>query len=443
MHDRNSPTNPVRKEIDFSCVKDHVCIKRVQAKMKSLSYILVTVLSMLSAMTSAVTLNITGVYEPDLINPGANRFKITSGNSLCDDVADYISVCGGKGIHLFSINNLPISLSPLTRPLDKNSDAEEWMYFKVETAAKEVVLTNTQNQSLRVSSQISHFGGAVEWPNKVWFSGDRRGAFTQDSRCDLIVDGAGTSAPRTVRKVFKMPSGGECAIRGSDKQTAPLDNLQYYSFNIGFVFTALDAPISLAPGTYTGTQVFTLGSSGADDFTVGNNKAVAAANTIITVNFNFKVTHYLNVQPVGGLKVSLQPNAGWAGWLATKRIPEKLSGSSQVLLSTSAPFRMKLLCQYPASDGCALKSNSSDERVAVNTLVTLPLGVNLNSTRVLRHRLRSVDSPLFIPAHLIASKPANLDFEIEKEQLNTMLNNTNNSRRYSGSITVVWEAASI
>jgi hypothetical protein len=104
---------------------------------------------------------------------------------------------------------------------------------------------------------------------------------------------------------------------------------------------------------------------------------------------------------------------------------------------------MHLQCQYTATAGnCALQSQRTPGKfVEVHTAVSLPAGISANSRHVQRYLLSTRASDTFTPTNYISSRPGNLYFDIAKEQVAEILHDgANTARRYSGDITVIWDA---
>ncbi|MBK5519653.1 hypothetical protein [Pseudomonas sp. TH10] len=98
---------------------------------------------------------------------------------------------------------------------------------------------------------------------------------------------------------------------------------------------------------------------------------------------------------------------------------------------------MKLRCEYSLIKNCALKSAEGDS-VEVVTLVSHALAItNAAGERVSRDPLSPLLGKTYYPDQNAGNGASTLHFEIPADKVAKMKSGT----RYSGTITVLWDAA--
>jgi hypothetical protein len=193
-------------------------------------------------------------------------------------------------------------------------------------------------------------------------------------------------------------------------------------------------PYMMAQGNYAGMVVYTAYQGG--DFNPGFHlQPVGAAEFSVMVRL--AVWHTLRADLLDGSKAVLEPAGGWQAWTDKGRPPTRFGRTLTFLQEASAPFTMKLSCQYSLIGSCALKSAEGDV-VKVDTLVSHRVGItNTAGERVSREYLSPLLAKKYYPDKLWSNGGSHLHFEIPADRAAKMKSGT----LYSGTITVLWDVA--
>ena len=389
---------------------------------------------LVSASTSQV-FTVKAEYSPSTKN---NKFEIKSIAPGIDCRPSNLCI---RGYIMHSVkSNAPPAFRPV--PVTSDSSDEEQFYLQLNTPTHEVTLTNEYGQNLDVKISIHYVGATVGvGPERIlaysgaghmseaWVAircGWARATFT-DYIHNYLFD-------------FKDKSSGSSCVRGINKQKKAVPRLYFERVYIYPEYTSLSKPATITAGIYRGSVDISIGGDPSNDIYVGIGKEI---DQTVTFNLEFTVTHMLKVEALGGTRVPMQPKAGWNSWLANTSPPTQISGESPFNLSTNSPFSMRLICQHTGADGnCALQSQRNPSKfVTVSTQVSLPVGISADARPVQRYPLNTQASKKFTPANYISGRTGTLHFEMAKKQVAEILNDgENTARRYSGDITVIWDA---
>jgi hypothetical protein len=190
-------------------------------------------------------------------------------------------------------------------------------------------------------------------------------------------------------------------------------------------------PLSLRPGTYEGSTTYRSGPGGELD--------VGFLYEDFKFNLSLTVTHAFDIRfPGGSNLLSLAPEGGWMAWLQRGRKPTRLFRDQNFDISTSTPFKMKVICQFPIGNTCGI-DNGKGHQVPVDIRASLPVGIRDPSHQpVHRYPLIRADSPEFKPDGYVHNGRGTLHFEVLKNDMETMLGRAGS--RYAGDVTVVWDS---
>jgi hypothetical protein len=198
-------------------------------------------------------------------------------------------------------------------------------------------------------------------------------------------------------------------------------------------------PLAMSSGEYRGSLTYTTGPGG--DFDLGD--VMLPNDPEITLNFTLDVMHALKVEiPPGGHQVELLPEGGWQAWLNRGRKPGTLFRDQTFNVSSSSRFKMQLECQYSAGNTCALRDSESAQQVPLNTSVSLPSGLTDAAGQQVQRRpllLDGTGTELFQPGVYVERKPGALHFEVAREHVEQMLDEST-GRTWSGNVTVIWDS---
>lgn len=236
------------------------------------------------------------------------------------------------------------------------------------------------------------------------------------------------SLPHKYRYFWNGPPGALCGK--TPKRTMHLRN-EFLDFSY-----ELDTPnpYTMAEGRYIGAAVYT--TRWAGDFDPGRYLRPIGA-TEFSVQVALTVRHALRAVLLDGTKAVLEPAGGWQAWTDKGRPPTRLYRDLKFLQSASGAFTMKLRCEYSLIKNCALKSAEGDS-VEVVTLVSHALAItNAAGERVSRDPLSPLLGKTYYPDQNAGNGASTLHFEIPADKVAKMKSGT----RYSGTITVLWDAA--
>ncbi|WP_414872591.1 hypothetical protein [Pseudomonas sp. IT-347P] len=399
-----------------------------------LAWLLVTV----TGVASAEVHNIEATFEPDFANPHRNQFtNRTPSEGFCRQAP---WACEPFG--LFSL----VAAIPFTANgpiLANHTDPRQGGMAKVPSDWRDVIVTHESGDTQLLQLRIAGIGHETQLPDTV---GNITGGGTWH---DLWEGGAWMYAPPPCQGVgtyssgnygynsfWKVPTGaGVCSKRA--KFDIP-ESMRYLFFVYAYELRTPN-PLQMDAGNYTGSITYTVGPNG--DFDMGD--VMIPDDSLLTLNFNLRVTHTLKVDiPPGGNRVVLEPQGGWQSWLNQGRKPTRLYRDQTFNISASSRFKMSLQCPYHSGNNCALWEPNAGHTVALETSVTLPNGLTdgagqpVNRRRLLRD---GSGTELFQPGFYLDRKVGTLHFEVPRDDVEEMIK-PGTARSYSGSVTVIWDS---
>ncbi|WP_347901804.1 hypothetical protein [Pseudomonas purpurea] len=230
---------------------------------------------------------------------------------------------------------------------------------------------------------------------------------------------------------WMTPVAGVC----SNQALFDIPDIAYENMDFAYQLKTPD-PLKMAPGTYRGPMVYSVGPGG--DFDTGD--IMRPSDGSLMLDFTLTVEHVLAVEiPPGGNQVQLIPQGGWQAWLQQHRKLTRLFRDQTFNLWASTPFKMQLSCAINVGNTCGLQDVAGN-RVAVDVAVTLPAGMTSLGQAVNRQPLLldGQGTEHFEPSLYVARKPGTLHFSVEKDGVRQMLKL--GSERFSGSVTVIWDS---
>ncbi|MNV02707.1 hypothetical protein D3C71_929460 [compost metagenome] len=173
-------------------------------------------------------------------------------------------------------------------------------------------------------------------------------------------------------------------------------------------------------GNYTGTLALTVGPGG--DFDFGDRGVVG--ESVVNIHFVLTVAHDLKVTTAPGADTArLQPQGGWARWAEHGIAPKALQSDLPFTITGSAPFSLRLDCEFPEGEQCAIRSNLDGQLAPVDIAISMP-GIRSESTGsdANRYRLRANSGrETFMPTTPVAQRPSRVHFNVEGEPMQRML----------------------
>ena len=382
---------------------------------------------------------ITAEFSPDPSRPHINEFKNTTpdtGYCLRDPFW-----CKHWGIFSLGTAINHQSVRPIAA---KHDNPRQGAMFNVPASWRDVSVTDeTGLQTTVVQVRIAGVGGTYRLSqrvqeligqeisvnrahDKLWWEGDWLAA---PAPC---ASGPFSEVSDMSWSFFWMtPVVGVCSKRAD----YDIPELSYEGMSFAYELKTPN-PLKMAPGTYRGTTLYTLGAGG--DFDMGDNMQPSDGSLVL--DFTLTVDHVLAVEiPPGGNQVQLVPQGGWQAWLQQQRKPTRLFRDQTFNLWASTPFKMQLGCSLEMGNTCALQ-DAAGNRVPVDVAVTLPPGMTSGGQAVNRRPLLldGQGTEKFEPGRYVVRKPGTLHFSVEKDGVRQMLEL--GSERFSGDVTVIWDS---
>jgi hypothetical protein len=160
----------------------------------------------------------------------------------------------------------------------------------------------------------------------------------------------------------------------------------------------------------------------------------------VVMNFEFTVAHDFKVErPPGTDVIVLQPANGWAEWVERGRPPASLRQELPFLMTSSGDFNVRLECEVPVGERCAIRSESG-EQAALDVSMTIPgLYEATSGTAVVGYPLKAGGiPPSFRAREYTQNRPSRLMFSVTGEPLRRMLDMPGS--RWRGDVTVIFDA---
>lgn len=394
---------------------------------------LALVLGCMSLPAHALVQDITAVFRPDPTNPMNNKFKNTTAHS---GVCAWHVPARCEALNTFSIRSTSFSAN-LVEPIKTyHEDPRKGAYFKVPSSWRDVQVTHVASgETETVQVRIAGIGTRWDVPGVgVWATTDRSWNYYWHNGASPC-QGVNYLAASTTYALFFwiVPEGaGACAVTpGMD-----ISRMSYRHLEYGYELRTPN-PLGMSAGEYRGAMTYSIGAGGDFDF----GDVMMADDNALTFNFTLQVEHILTVTlPPGGNRVELLPEGGWQAWLNRGRQPSRLFRDQTFNIFASGRFKMKLECGLAIGNTCGLRNGAGDQ-VPLQVAVSLPFGLNDQygqAVNKLPLRLDGSGTELFQAQHYVNNRPGALHFEVEREDVKSMLEQPGST--YSGLVTVIWDS---
>ncbi|WLH34593.1 hypothetical protein PSH79_22090 [Pseudomonas sp. FP2196] len=395
-------------------------------------------LALMAGSAQAEVHNIDATFEPDFSNPRKNQFKNqTPSEGFCRQLP---ATCEALGLfsliaHIPFVANVPIAAN--------HTDPRRGGMAKVPSDWKDVIVTHASGDQQRVELRIAGIGHEAGFPLSVrqltgngWWDDLWEGGAWSYAPSPCLGVGTYSAGEHSYNSFWRVPEGAGACAKKALFDIPPGMNYQYFVY--AYELRTPD-PLKMEAGSYTGSIDYTVGPN--MDFDMGD--ALLPSDSMLTLNFNLKVTHTMKVDiPPGGNRVVLEPVGGWQSWLNQGRKPTRLMRDQTFNISASSRFKMTMQCQYASANNCALWNSSAGHSVPLEVSVTLPNGLTdgagqaVNRRRLLRD---GTGTELFQPEFYLDRKVGTLHFEVPRDAVDGMLQE-GIARSYSGNVTVVWDS---
>ncbi len=350
---------------------------------------------------------VTAEFKPNASDPSKRTFTNTTPLGFyCQYQPQH---CTGANAYMFDV---PITL---TKEYEKGGDIRRRWFMRF-PGFREVYLRNANGHatlaviSFNAVSGEFQPGGSSAPVYTASVSGGCTYIRTTNAGAWLRF-GWGIRTPLSPTPCYSQGDGGEAGFQGT---------FNLAKLGIGLIITTA-TPLSLQNGIYEGQTTFSLGGQEADiDFGDG----VTMNDPTLTLRFQFTVAHDLKVTTAAGADTArLQPLGGWARWAEHGIAPKALQSDLPFTITGSAPFSLRLDCEFPEGEQCAIRSNLDGQLAPVDIAISMP-GIRSESTGsdANRYRLRAnTGRETFMPTAPIAQRPSRVHFNVEGEPMQRML----------------------
>ncbi|SEN14703.1 hypothetical protein SAMN04487857_110190 [Pseudomonas sp. ok272] len=377
---------------------------------------------------------ITARFRPDPSNPLVNRFENTTPiSSIC--AAHIPARC--KQLGIFSLRDESFTSATIAPIVANHEDERQGFMVKVPSDWRDLQVTHARTgETETVQLRIAGIGGYWVVPRPPGVSGwAQEGTWqAQWMRAPAPCDSTSHLAAGTANASFfwlTPENAGACSRKPSQDMAYMRMSTMEYAYEL-----RTPNPLGMSSGVYTGSITYSMGPGGDYDF----GDVMIPSKSAITFNFTLSVEHELRVEvPPGGNRVELIPQGGWQAWLNQGRVPVRLFRDQAFLIASSSRFKMTLECGQVMDNTCGLQ-NEAGHQVPVDIKVSLPHGLNDPSGQAVNRVPLLLDgsrTELFQPGFYVDRKPGTLHFEVDKEQVASMLEQAGST--YRGTATVIWD----
>lgn len=225
--------------------------------------------------------------------------------------------------------------------------------------------------------------------------------------------------------LWKGEAGNKCYTKSSLLSNG---NIKGYFF--GFKIKP-PSPIGMPNGIYKGSITLSLGKDG--DLSFGNG---TYTDNQLVINLTLVVRHQLKVVfPMNGKKLDLQPVRGWNNWIYRKNghVPDSLTATLAARIWASAPYNVRLKCQYINAEGnrCLIKNERANHSVPVDVYAT-----GMRGGQYLTYPNKDEN---YYGHSVLSGDERPFKFEIKGVQASEMMKHPGG--HYKGDITIIIEAA--
>lgn len=225
--------------------------------------------------------------------------------------------------------------------------------------------------------------------------------------------------------LWKGEAGNKCYTKSSLLSNG---NIKGYFF--GFKIKP-PSPIGMPNGIYKGSITLSLGKDG--DLSFGNG---TYTDNQLVINLTLVVRHQLKVVfPMNEKKLDLQPVRGWNNWIYRKNghVPDSLTATLAARIWASAPYNVRLKCQYINAEGnrCLIKNERANHSVPVDVFAT-----GMRGGQYLTYPNKDEN---YYGHSVLSGDERPFKFEIKGVQASEMKKHPGG--HYKGDITIIIEAA--
>lgn len=380
--------------------------------------------------SSAVDVQLTAEFKPDITQPQKNKFtNTTRQGGVC---VWYPYICTGSDTFSVLISG---------HYGYKNFDAKttdhlnEGFGYRIDSGIKAIKLTDPKtNKIIDASFRMNMIG--------IKYRKAATGTWMDTIVAGKVTSGNCTHKYQTASRtdvdwVAQLPSGiADC--RGDIVSSATWKGeISIPLLSFGYSLTTPN-PLEISSGVYEGEVVYNV-NNGVDHngIQLGTER-----NAHDEVRFKIRATveHAFYYRfPAGSETVRLTPREGWSRWINGGEVPDSLSKEVPFMLTSSQPFKIKMLCQYSAGQSCALKKNGASEQVPLELRATLP-GMKTKSGAEVNNLALNNDSDgvlLTNSGHYISNRRSAFDFRVKRPGVEVMVKEPGSV--WKGGVTLIFD----
>lgn len=401
-----------------------------KTRLHALRLILAGCLLVTPFTSTAVDMQLTAEFKPDITQPHKNSFTNTTPISgVC---IWYPYICNPN--NLFSITVPGHFGYKMFNP--KTTDhLNEGLGYRIDSREKQVILTDPKtNKTIEALFRLTLLGikyrkdAEGEGFDFITMYHDSYGNCTHHTKMRSQTD---------VDYVVGLPNDISDCWGGIYSGATWSGEISVPLLSVGYSLITPN-PLGVSSGVYEGEVIYNV-NSGVDN---NGMRFGTERNAHDEVRFKIKATvehAFFYRFPAGSETVKLTPREGWSRWINGGEIPKSLSKEVPFILTTSQPFKIKMLCQYAAGQSCALKKEGGTEQVPLELKATLP-GLKTMSGAEVKNLLLSNDADgvmLTNSGYYVVNRRSVLDFQVQRPGVEVMVREPGSA--WKGAVTLVFD----
>ncbi|MFQ1659542.1 MULTISPECIES: hypothetical protein [Aeromonas] len=378
---------------------------------------------------NAATVDVTAEYKPAVYEDARGTFKSTT---VCKNQLPGVSIdeCYGN---IVSLDSLLFSFkTTIKRVVVKDyKDQRDSFAFLSASGKKTMIIKSEKSKEFTVDVIPEQLGVDLESlvePTEGWDLYQKE--ITNPAGGCRYVNKTIAGGTYLSRWVFLWGNiaGKSCYTTKSvkpvnDKYTI---NMVMFGFKI-----KPPSPLEMPNGTYRGSLTLSMGNNG--DISFGNGEY---SDNQLVINLTLTVRHQLKVLfPLKERQLDLQPPGGWTNWIHRndRSTPASLTATLATRIWASAPYNVRLKCQYINSSGdrCLIKNERANHSVPVDVYAT--------GMRNIQYLIYPHKDENYYGHSILSGDDRPFKFEIKNAQISEMMKHPGG--RYKGDITIIIEAA--
>lgn len=379
---------------------------------------------------NAATVDVTAEYKPAVYEDARGIFKSTTAckNQLPGAT---INQCSGQ---IASLDSLLFSFkTTINRVVIKDFKDKKDAFVFLGLSGKKIMTIKSGNGKEFPVDVIPEQLGA-DWETGIKYDDGAEDVYNGMTKpsggCRYVNRNYGYYPNRISRWVLLWGNlaGKSCY---TEKSAEPYDGL--YTINMvmfGFKIKP-PSPLEMPNGTYRGSLTLSMGNNG--DISLGNGEY---SDNQLIINLTLTVRHQLKVLfPLKERQLDLQPPGGWTNWIHrnNRNSPVSLTATLATRIWASAPYNVRLKCQYINSSGdrCLIKNERANHSVPVDVYAT-----GMRNNQYLTYPNKNEN---YYGHSILSGDDRPFKFEIKSAQISEMMKHPGG--RYKGDITIIIEAA--